>query len=370
MLLSSCSELSGSEQDLKIKVSKKLTSVYGNTGLTSESQFPVSYPLESRERLLVFNIFTRGVDTLNFEGDEISVKRGKVLESEGPQAIDSFNYFIKTGLGMVYIDPRHIIIQKENEIEKLKTFDFDLLEDKQLLNLAGGVSFNLDHFFKGYNSNEEKIYFFLKDGRTSSYFLCELGLEDRNLRVLPNFVDDNLVNENDIIWRGKGILSKNNMPFVFYTNQKLLLSYNYSNEIVIVDLRTEKSEVKAFIPEKFPARKKRPNIISDDMDFMEATVLMDYWDFDVSYGAFEQLPNEKGFCRLVRGATLGENQTNPQLFLEVFNSELDKIGELNLTEIEPDLSTLYFMIDNRLFFKAKAQPDENKINYYFVSIDY
>ncbi len=59
-----------------------------------------------------------------------------------------------------------------------------------------------------------------------------------------------------------------------------------------------------------------------------------------------------------------------QINLEVFDNLLEKVGEMNLTELESDLSTLYFAIENRLFFKAKNQENENYLNYYFAEIDF
>ncbi|GAB2612305.1 hypothetical protein [Belliella aquatica] len=97
--------------------------------------------------------------------------------------------------------------------------------------------------------------------------------------------------------------------------------------------------------------------------------MLSEWDGDVSFGNFEKLPNGKGFCRIVKSPNRGL-QNSDQINLEVFDSFLEKVGEVNLTELEPDLSTFYFSVENKLFFKAKNQENENYLNYYFVEIDF
>lgn len=148
------------------------------------------------------------------------------------------------------------------------------------------------------------------------------------------------------------------------------MDMNYSNEFVIIDLVSGVPKNVFSETFLFPKSKKLPLPIPSGMGHLAALDKLNEWDFDVAFGNFEKLPNSKGFCRLIRGATLGEDKKNPEIFIEVFDNDFMKIGEANLTEIQSDLSTFFFAVGDMLFFKAKEQENENYLNYYLVEIGF
>lgn len=350
-----------------------MISFFADTGLSSNFPFPSSVFLEDGATMLVFNRFNNSIDTLYFEGDQISIKAGNFLHTDGPRKVENFVNMCHTSKGMVYINQKVLVFDNEEsgEIENFRLVDFDQFKSDFGYSITLGVSYSLDHFFKGYDNKNDKFYFFVDKIEGSDIGLYEFDLINTKTKKLPPHYNIELIEANKAIYNvGKGFVSLNNMPYIFYQEQKLIISYQYCNEIVVIDLASNKYKDITSKSLLFPKSKKPFVPISVGLDGLEALNKLNEWDFDVSYGNLEKLPSEKGFCRIVRGATLGEDKKNPEIFIEVFDNELNKRGEANLTEIQPDLSTFFFAVGERLFFKAKEQPNENYLNYYFVEVDF
>jgi hypothetical protein len=374
--LFSCSEEKRfSGQEIFVDISPKVTVYFAETDLTSLYPFPHSTFLDSKA-MLSYNMLRNSLDTIYFEGDTLKVKEGFYLEKDGPRRTEGINNLVYTALGLVLFNAKNVMIDKDglSDIENFRLIESDLFRDNVFYSIAsGGVSYYLDWFYKGYDQNRENLFFFARDFKSKDFKLIKFDLEGKSFKEMPMWANFELINNYEVEIQN---VSKNHMPFIFIQGDILVLSYNYSNEFVIVDLNTESKRNKKFASELFPLRKRTFQKIDldteliDPEDFKRIMDLINEWDKDVAFGNFEKLPNGKGFCRLVRGSTLGENKTDPQLFLEVFNNEWDKIGEVSLSELEPNLSTLFFAIGDRLFFKAKEQDNENYMDYYFVEVDF
>ncbi|MGY6744032.1 MAG: hypothetical protein ACXIUQ_14935 [Cecembia sp.] len=371
ILFSSCQAESRFSGEITIDVGKKRTTYIGQTGLSSNLPFPKSTNPNDVGDFLIFNPYSKSIDSVSFENEEINLFQGLFLDQEGPEAIGEFNFFLESSLGFVFVGNRNIVIKnpKSSEIKKVN-FSSGIFGEKSDILLPGSVSFLLDHFFKGFDPEKENLYFFVQNIVSGEVALCKFNVLTEEMIRLPDFFDVDLVKKNENIYRSQAYILKNNLPYIFYDDDKLVLSYSYSNDIVVVDPKSLNYLTKCFDSKLFPDEKSSHHKLRNDMDFFEANQAMDEWDFDVSFGNLEKLPNNKGFCRLIRGATLGEDKNNPEIFIEIFDIELNKIGEANLTEIQPDLSTFFFAVERRLFFKAKEQPNENYLNYYFVEVDF
>lgn len=371
LVLISCQPESSFSRKIIIDVGNKRTVNIGQVGLSSSLPFPKSTNLWDSGEILFFNQYSKNIDSFIFENDEMKLHQGIFFGQEGPEAIGDFNFFLKSSIGFVFVGGRGIVIKNPHSGEiKKANFSSEIFGEKSDIFLPGSVSFLLDHFFKGYDAKQEVLYFFVQNIVSGEVALCKFNLLTQEMKRLPDVLDVDLVRKNENIYRNQGYIQKNNLPYVFFEDEKLILSYSYSNDIVIVDPESMDFTTKHFESELFPKEKSNRQKLRNDMDFFEATGVMDEWDFDVTYGNLEKLPNNKGFCRLIRGATLGDDKKNPEIFIEVFDNELNKIGETNLTEIQPDLSTFFFAVGQRLFFKAKEQPNENYLNYYFVEVDF
>jgi hypothetical protein len=372
LLFYSCQTESSFSGDIIIDVGSKRKANIGQVGLSSTLPFPKSINRNDVAELLIFNPYSKFIDSVSFENEEMKISQGIFIGQEGPEAIGDFNFFLKSSKGFVFVGGRSIVIKnpQSGEIKKVNFISSEIFGEKSEIMIPSNVSFLLDHFYKGFDAKNEILYFFVQNIVLGEVALCKFNVLTEELIRLPDFFDVDLVKKNENIYRSQAYIIKNNLPYVFYEDQKLILSYSYSNEIVVVDPVSLNYSTKHFDSDLFPKKKSSHQKLRNDMDFFEASQAMDEWDFDVSYGNLEKLPNSKGFCRLIRGATLGEDKKNPEIFMEVFDLDLKKIGEKNLTAIQPDLSTFFFAVGDRLFFKAKEQQNENYLNYYFVEIDF
>ncbi len=372
ILFYSCQTESRFSDDIKIDIGSKRKTNLGQVGLSSALPFPKSINRNYIGDLLIFNPYSKFIDSLSFENEEMNFFQGVFIGQEGPEEIGDFNFFLKSSIGFVFVGARNIIIKnpKSGEIKKINFMNSEIFGEKSDIFFPGSVSFSLDHFYKGFDAKKEILYFFVQNIVSGEVALCRFNVLTEEMKRLPDVFDVDLVSKNENIYRNQGYIQKNNLPYIFYDNQKLLISYSYSNDIVVVDSESLNYSTKHFDSALFPNEKSSHQKLRRDMDFFEATSAMDEWDFDVTYGNLEKLPNNKGFCRLIRGATLGEDKKNPEIFIEVFDLDLKKIGEKNLTAIQPDLSTFFFAVGERLFFKAKEQPNEYYLNYYFIEVDF
>jgi hypothetical protein len=370
-LFYSCQAESSFSREIKIEVGIKRKAYIGQAGLSSNLPFPKSTNPNDVGDFLIFNPYSKFIDSVSFENEEMKIFQGFFIDQEGPEAVGEFNFFLESSLGFVFVGNRNIFIKNLNsgEIKKVN-FSSEIFGEKSDILLPGSVSFLLDHFFKGFDQKKENLYFFVQNIVSGEVALCKFNVITEELIRLPDFFDVDLVSKNENIYRNQAYIIKNNLPYVFYDEGKLILSYSYSNNFVVVDPESLNYSTKYFDSKLFPNEKSSHHKLRNDMDFLEANQAMDEWDFDVSFGNLEKLPNNKGFCRLIRGATLGDDKKNPEIFFEIFDIELNKIGEANLTEIQPDLSTFFFAVEQKLFFKAKEQSNENYLNYYFVEIDF
>jgi len=370
----SCSDESQySGQEIFVDISPRITTYYADTDLTSHYPFPRFTFLESNI-LLVNNMIRNSLDTLFFDGDTLRIKEGAYYKRDGPRQIENYNNLIYTSQGLIYFHAKNIMIDKDgvSDIENHRLINSDIFGEDAFYGLAGGVSFLLDQIYRGYDKQRDRLYFFADNFLTGEFKMVAFNLREKEFIELPMWANVDLVNANKVNYK---TYSKNNMPFIFIYDDRLILSYNYSSEFSIVDLVSEKAINKDFSSNLFPPKKQPPLEITADYDLKDreslkkVMELMGEWDIDVAFGNFEKLPNGKGFCRMVKSPQKYANSF-AHLSLEVFDNDFEKIGEVKLTELEPDLSAFYFSVEDKLFFKAKNQENENYIDYYFVQIDF
>ena len=114
------------EQEININISPLVTSFFAETDMSSNYPFPKSAFLKGEDVLLSFNVFTNSIDTLFFEGDQLSVKAGIYLQSDGPRKIENFVNMCQTSREMVYISQKVLVLDNEEtgEIENYLNYYF------------------------------------------------------------------------------------------------------------------------------------------------------------------------------------------------------------------------------------------------------
>lgn len=374
MILISCSSDETSEwQEILVHVSPKNSAYFAETDLSSNYPFPSPTFLDDTI-MLSYNMIRKAIDTLYIDGDSLWIKKGHYLQNDGPRKVESVNNIVNTQSGLVIFNAKNIMIDTDGKsaIENHRLSTYSLFGEDAFYGLAHGVSFNLDNVFKAYDRGRDCLYFFAKNFQNEEFKLVSFELKTRNFVEFPMWADIELVRKNKSSYKE---VSKNHMPFIFVHENYLVISYHYSNEFVVVDLNTREVHQKTHPSDLFPLNKTAQIFINEDLDlqvheeFYKVLELLDQWDKDVAFGNFERLPNRKGFFRMVKSPQSDISKIE-QLNLEVFDSFFKKVGELNLTEVQEDLSTDFFTYGDRIFFKAKQQDHEDYLNYYFVEVDF
>lgn len=360
-------------KEIFVKVSQEIRVYYAETDLSSAYPFPHSTFLDD-DTMLSYNMIRISIDTLFFEGDSLKVIAGNFLKNDGPRKVEGLSNIVRTSSGLALFNAKNIMIDQDgfSDIVNHRLVNSPLFDNSVFFGLNHGVSFYMDHFFRGYDQKREKLLFFAENFHTKEFKLVSFDLSNGEFSELPMWADAELIRKNEV--RHEGV-SKNYMPFIYVFRDQLVISYNYSSEFVLIDLNSFEVSKKRFPSSLFPLSKTvRIDIpesleVGNRKDFMEVMKIMGEWDQDVAFGNFESLPNSKGFCRLVKSPQ-SRIEDIEQLNLEIFDQSFEKVGEVNLTEINANLSTFFFAYGGRLFFKAKNQDNENYLSYYFVEVDF
>jgi hypothetical protein len=97
-----------------------------------------------------------------------------------------------------------------------------------------------------------------------------------------------------------------------------------------------------------------PQISTEKMELRKALDLSNQWQKQVSFGPLGYLKDHDLFFRFVQGGEEASSENFGQIFLEVFSSDLQKIREINISQINPDLSRQYIQTKYGLMIKAKV----------------
>jgi len=94
IFLLGCSEEKSSEQFLRIDISEKFSIDLSSVGLSSMRDYPIAQSKEKLNLFFIFNAFSRTIDSLLIDEAYSKVTNGIEIPSEGPNGVESFNYFI------------------------------------------------------------------------------------------------------------------------------------------------------------------------------------------------------------------------------------------------------------------------------------
>lgn len=90
-IIFSCSPKRGNFEEYGLIFGKEEVVKLGTSGLSSE--VPFKFSTISNEEALIFNQFTRTIDTISYKKAKIEIKRGIEVPIDGPQAISDFSYY-------------------------------------------------------------------------------------------------------------------------------------------------------------------------------------------------------------------------------------------------------------------------------------
>jgi hypothetical protein len=362
IFLLGCSEEKSSEQPLKFKISEKYSVDLSAVGLSSMREFPVA-PLENEPNiLLIFNTFSRTIDSLLIDEQYAKVTGGIDIPLEGPDGIESFNYFIPYKNKFVFLDHNSVYLPDSGDLRRVSFAKFPMLENKNLGFISRGNS--IAEGFDFFNYKNSTIYLFLESFINNQKQLISYELANNEL----NLIDFELIEEMEshvIIYNEGGIKLQNPyMPILKVEDDFLIISYPFSNKFHLYSLLGKKQRNFELKSKLFKNEKSTPDNNLDYSSLNNYMEISNVWQDDVRFGAFFKLGSSL-YYRIIRGSI--ENN-NYKTFIEVFDLNFNKVGETDLSKIQPDLGTNFIPLGSKIFVKAKTQENEDVLDYYLISI--
>jgi hypothetical protein len=164
------------------------------------------------------------------------------------------------------------------------------------------------------------------------------------------------------------ILGADDIPHLAVIDDKLIISYPSFNDILVYDLVSKTQEVFTSTSYSFPSKRNPPNDFGNNIVDVDSFELLKLWGKEVRFGPITYLEKLEKYVRFVKGEYQGEEQIHAPLFLEIFDRDFRKVAEFELAEKNQDLRPQYLNTPYGLMVRAKDQPKEDVMYFYYLNI--
>ncbi|SIS53086.1 hypothetical protein SAMN05421761_101264 [Belliella pelovolcani] len=135
-----------------------------------------------------------------------------------------------------------------------------------------------------------------------------------------------------------------------------------------MDLNTQKSFVYESQTANYPNRKMIKPVFPLGATIRQAWELSNEREGEVAFGELQQWESCGCFYRTVKGPMKSEKLQDFDVYLEMFDENLEKTDEVNLSAINPNVSNFTIPLTGKLLIKAKSQSSEDLMDYYFLEV--
>tara|TARA_R110002012_G_scaffold321684_2_gene550751 strand:+ start:19993 stop:21141 length:1149 start_codon:yes stop_codon:yes gene_type:complete len=362
--LLSCSEKEENGKDIFLNISERKKFHIGESGITAEPQFFVSLD-SSQSKGVIYNKFAHSLDSIFLSPDSVSVKKGDIMERQGPSGVGFVMSFFTTDDHIVYMNQQQFYNQNRmtGEVSMKFMHEYGIFGDTEYL----GVSVPTPSFANelyGVDKVSGVGYFIFDDDNQIRVAGYKPSLD--SMFFLPVVLDSEKYFDLKYQVKTKNvIMGGNDQPQLNVVGDKMVISYPSFSGFLVYDLNSQAQKTFTAISNSFPSQRELPQNYSEEIVSGELQwELGKIWGEGVRYGYINYLKSEDKYLRLVKG----EGGRDAPYFLEVFDNDFQKIKEFNLTAINPDLSPNYLNTKYGLMFRAKDQPDEDVMYYYYVNL--
>lgn len=370
MSLAGCSgHTSMPEHFENISVSKRKSISFAPYNLSAYNTFPSAGLYQNTDSILVYNVYNHSLLLMRFTQDTSIVENEFLLEDHGPEEIKIPQ--------SILISNEHIILPQiytVSVLDEMGVFlkSISLLKSPAFKDFSSPIfnfshSFEMGNFITQYDPDKYTYYFFGKDVVSNNFGLFSLNILNDTIIKLEDFYDKELLEKHEIKYSSEKItMTKDDFPFILYHDNKLIVSYFSSSKIDYFDLNSNKKfslDIKTY---RFNSEKNKPKPIPQGKKLSEALIINEDWDNEVAFGKLNILPQNKGYYRLVKGPTIN-GPKDFDIFLEIFDLNLTKKSESNLSHLNSDLGLLNFPVPSGIVVKAKNQVSDDDFYYYKLS---
>ena len=347
--------------DSSVKVSLKQARELDLSSVGYSSMIPFSQAEVDSNSFYFFNRFSYSLSEIKFSDSVDTVSDVVLLQQDGPLMVKEPTKFFILGDNKYLVNQTSIqnLNPVEEQLDIIRLGELPFFSDYLRPVIFPPTNFEMGTFVSGLDRKSGVLYFFAKDLESEAFNLFRLNLTSSELEVLPEFYNSDLIEDHDIRYLSGSILFNNNLPFLFFDENRLILTYNYDSDIIIYNLQSDTSKKIEVPTSNYPNQKALPKVIPSGLKVIAAYDYNAEWNRGVTFGQIHEL--RKGvFFRLVR--TAGEFEYD--VYLELFDKDFNKLGEENLSMIEPNLSTFYFPINGNIMIKASKLDSEDVLVFY------
>ncbi|PZX47097.1 hypothetical protein [Algoriphagus chordae] len=346
----------------QISISEEVALDFSEVGMSSEVPFSISPLDNNNESFLVFNNFFRRLDTVFFSLENNRIVSGLEVSKEGPGGIPSFDIFsYNKYIGVIYMNGNSFFYNKDDYTVKLNMTN-ELDNGSSSIKSIYGADRRNGTF---QISSDLGSYFsiIIHDNDTNVHSLMSYDFDSKNFHDLPFSFDDDQMMKQDIQFKNGSVTIRNTYaPYLTVFDSLLIISYPFFNKISVLNLEDNKQSDYLFESELFKTQKDLP-VKTDNSDYEKFSEEFTKWNNDVHYASISRL-NDKLIYRMVF-----ENLGSSKVYLELFNNSFDKVGEFDLTALQPDLKWFHITVEGKILIQSSKDPDEDIFKYYLISVD-
>lgn len=360
--LLSCSEKSTLDRNYFLDVSEQKEFLIGEGGLTTEGYYMVF--LDSfRTKGTIYNRIAHSLDSIFISSDSAWSKDGDIMDIEGPYGVGTVFSFFSTPDFNVFINSQEFFRQdvKTKEVSRKLMQEYGVFGDLEYPAIAVSTS---AREFTGLDKETNTAYF-IYDYK-NRIRVIGYSVDKDSMFNLPVALDSSRFFNTNFKVKWKGLtMGGGDDPQLSVIGNKLVVSYPSFSDILVYDFNSGLQDTYTFGSKFFPSQKRRPENYKDEVD--SGDLLWEWqeaWRKQVRFGSICFLEDQNIYVRVVKGEGLDE----ATLFLEVFDLGFQKVSELNLSEINQNLSTTFVKTGHGLLFRAKDQPEEDIMYYCYVNL--
>lgn len=356
----SCTGEKSPVQQPIVSISEEQILNFGDVGLSATVFYP-SAPLDSKfTSYLIFNPFYRRLDTLKFENNKLFLSAGTELPFEGPLGVPEFNFFAVGKNGNIFLSGDQLYFSLNKEIQKVN-FTEKISITGSLISILGGDSKNKSFHFSP--ANNDSIFVIIRDFETRALTLISYNLFTSSFTTIPfSFAIEQMDDHRIAHEQGPMMVENSFFPFLSVYDSTLVISYPFFNQISTLSLKNQRQQDFIFESKFFKNRKNLPIVNVEPLDLRTFLETSSIWNSDVNFGSLLRL-NEKFYFRVV------EEQNSEKVYLELFSNEFEKLGEYNLSAIEPNIRTFHLPFNGKILFGSSSKNTEDIFNYFWVTFN-
>ena len=358
----SCSEKEALEFEYGFEISNKKGFFIGQGGLTTDGYYTVFLD-STKSRGTIYNKIAHSLDSIFISADSAWSQDGEIMDTEGPYGVGTvFTYFSSPEFNM-FINSQEFFRQNVQTKEVSRKFlqEYGVFGDLKYPAIAiSGAS----REFTGLDQRDN-IGYFIYDFE-NQIKVVGYSVDQDSMNILPVTLDSSRFYKTRFKVKWKNLtMGGGDEPQLSVFGDKLVVSYPSFSDLLVYDLNTGLQQTYTSESNSFPSQKKHPENYREEVDSGE--LLWDWqeaWKNQVRFGSISFIKDLNVYVRSVKG----EGEEEALIFLEVFDSNFEKVSELSLSEINQDLSTTFINTKYGLLFRAKEQPVEEVMYYYNVNL--